>query len=103
MSTKSQAAGASSVTDMHRENHEKVNGLFEEIEQADNAKAKQRTIGAALTELGVPSKEESELINPEILPEIDNDDLRDDTLNEHHGDERDNTTFTVWDLLRPDG
>ena len=80
MYTKSQEAGASSVPAMHREDHEKVNGLFEEFEQADNAKAKQRIVGAALTEPEVPSKEETELINPETLPEIDNDDLKDGAL-----------------------
>ena len=103
MYTKSQEAGASSVTDMHREDHEKVNGLFEEIERTDSAKAKQRIVGAALTKLEVPSKKEKELINPEIFPEIDNDDLGDGALNEHRGNKRDNTKFTVWDFLRPDG
>lgn len=103
MSTKSQAASASPVTDLHREYHEKVNGLFEETERADNATATQRIVGTELTKLEVPSKEEKERINPEILPEFDHDDLRDGALNEHHGDERDDTEFTVWDFLRPDG
>ena len=39
MSTKSQEAGASSVTDMLREDHRKVKDLFEEFEQVEDAKA----------------------------------------------------------------
>ena len=85
MSTKFQAAGASSVPAMHREDHEKVNVLFEEIERTDSAKAKQRIVGAVLTKLEVPSKEETELFNPKIFPEIDIDDLGDGALNEHRG------------------
>ncbi len=38
MFSKSQVAGASSVTDMLREDHKKVKGLFEEFEQAGDAK-----------------------------------------------------------------
>ena len=44
MLTKSPETGASSVTDMLREDHKKVKGLFEEFEQADDAKAKQRIV-----------------------------------------------------------
>jgi hypothetical protein len=40
MLTKSQVASASSVTDMLRDDHKKVKGLFEEFKQAEDAKAK---------------------------------------------------------------
>ena len=84
MLTKSQVASASSVTDMLREDHKKVKGLFEEFEQATDAKAKQRIVETALTELEVHSKLEEELIYPAIRSEIDDEDLMDEALEEHH-------------------
>ena len=83
-STKSQVASASSVTDMLREDHKKVKGLFEEFERVEDAKAKQRIVETALAELEVHAKLEEELIYPAIRPEIDNDDLMDEALEEHH-------------------
>ena len=84
MSTKSQVAGASSVTDMLREDHKKVKGLFEEFEQAEDIKAKQQIVETALMELEVHSKLEEELIYPAIRAEIDDDDLMNEALEEHH-------------------
>ncbi|MEO6111771.1 MAG: hemerythrin domain-containing protein [Nitrospiraceae bacterium] len=83
-SSKSQEAIASSVTDMLRKDHNKVKGLFEEFEQADDATTKQRIVETALTELEVHSKLEEELIYPAIRSEIDDDDLMDEALEEHH-------------------
>ena len=83
MLTKSQVASAS-LTDMLREDHKKVKGLFEEFEQATDAKAKQRIVETALTELDVHSTLEEELIYPAIRAEIDDDDLMDEALEEHH-------------------
>ena len=82
--TKSQKASASSVTDMLREDHKKVKGLFEEFEQAEDAPAKQRIVETVLKELEVHSKLEEELIYPAIRAEIDDDDLMDEALEEHH-------------------
>jgi hemerythrin superfamily protein len=84
MFTKSQEAGTSSVTDMLREDHKKVKGLFEEFEQAEDSKTKQRIVETALMELEVHSKLEEELIYPAIRAEIDDDDLMDEALEEHH-------------------
>lgn len=83
-SIKSQAASASSVTDMLRKDHKKVKNLFEEFEKAGNATAKQRIVETALTEHEVHSKLEEELIYPAIRAEIDDDDLMDEVLEEHH-------------------
>lgn len=83
-SIKSQVASASSVTDMLRKDHKKVKGLFEEFEKAGNATAKQRIVETVLTELEVHSKLEEELIYPAIRAEIDDDDLMDEALEEHH-------------------
>lgn len=82
--TKFQDASASSVTDMLRKDHKKVKGLFEEFEQAEDAATKQRIVETALTELEVHSKLEEELIYPAIRAEIDDDDLMDEALEEHH-------------------
>jgi len=84
MFTKSQEASAASVTDMLREDHKKVKGLFEEFEQAEDTKAKQQIVETALMELEVHSKLEEELIYPAIRAEIDDDDLMDEALEEHH-------------------
>jgi hemerythrin superfamily protein len=108
-STKPQNASASSVTDMLRKDHKNVKGLFEEFEQAEDATTKQRIVETALTELEVHSKLEEELIYPAIRAEIDDDDLMDEALEEHHvvhgllvelkkmkpGDERYDAKFTV--------
>lgn len=82
--TKSQETSASSVTDMLREDHKKVKGLFEEFEQAEDATAKQRIVETVLKELEVHSKLEEELIYPAIRAEVDDDDLMDEALEEHH-------------------
>jgi hemerythrin superfamily protein len=84
MFTKSQEAGASSVTDMLRDDHKKVKGLFEEFEQAEDTKAKHQIVETALAELEVHAKLEEELIYPAIRAEIDDDDLMDEALEEHH-------------------
>ncbi|NWF73328.1 MAG: hemerythrin domain-containing protein, partial [Nitrospirae bacterium] len=107
--TKSHEASASSVTDMLRKDHKKVQGLFDEFEQAGNATTKLRIVETVLTELEVHSKLEEELIYPAIRAEIDDDDLMDEALEEHHvvhgllvelkkmkaGDERYDAKFTV--------
>ena len=83
MSTKTQAA-STTVTDMLREDHKKVKGLFEEFEQAEDTKAKQQIVETALAELEVHAKLEEELIYPAIRAKIDHDDLMDEALEEHH-------------------
>jgi len=109
MSTKSQVASASSVTDLLREDHAKVKGLFDQFEGAKDNKAKQRIVEMALKDLEVHSTLEEELIYPAIRAEIDEDDLMDEALEEHHvvhgligelqqmkpGDERYEAKFTV--------
>ena len=84
MLTKSKTARASSVTNILREDHKKVKGLFEEFEHAEDAKAKQRIVETAVAELEVHSKLEEDLIYPEIRAEIADDDLMDEALEEHH-------------------
>lgn len=84
MSSKTHMIGASSVTDMLREDHKKVKGLFKEFERTDDANARQRTAKMAMTELEIHSKLEEELVYPAIRSEIDDEDLMDEALEEHH-------------------
>jgi hemerythrin superfamily protein len=109
MLTKFQVSSAS-VIDMLREDHKKVKGLFEEFEQAADAKAKQRIVETALRELEVHNKLEEDLIYPAIRAEVDDDDLMDEALEEHHvvhaligelkkmkpSDDRYDAKFTCW-------
>ena len=84
MLTRSQETSASTVTDMLRADHKKVKGLFEEFEQAEDAKAKQRIVETALIELAVHAQLEEELIYPAIRAAIDDEDMMDEALEEHH-------------------
>ena len=84
MGTKLQEAGALSVTDMLREDHKKVKGLFDEFRQAGDAKSKHRIAETASIELEIHSKLEEELIYPAIRAAIDDDDLMGESLEEHH-------------------
>ena len=69
---------------MLREDHQKVKDLFEQFEQAEDNKEKQHIVETALMELEVHAKLEEGLIYPAIRPEIDDDDLMDEALEEHH-------------------
>ena len=84
MLTKSQEVSASAITDLLREDHKKVKRLFEEFEEADDAKAKYRIVETALAELEVHAKLEEELIYPAIRAAIGDEDLMDEALEEHH-------------------
>jgi hemerythrin superfamily protein len=75
---------ASSIVDMLREDHQKVKDLFEEFENTEDSKEKQRIVETALMELEVHAKLEEDLIYPAIREEIDEEDLMDEALEEHH-------------------
>ncbi|HJU04031.1 MAG TPA: hemerythrin domain-containing protein [Nitrospiraceae bacterium] len=75
---------ASTIVEMLREDHQKVKDLFEEFENTEDSKEKQRIVETALTELEVHAKLEEGLIYPAIREEIDDEDLMDEALEEHH-------------------
>lgn len=75
---------ATAVIGMLKEDHQKVKGIFEDFEQAKDSRTKQRLVDTALMELEVHAKLEEGLIYPAIRPEIDDDDLMDEALEEHH-------------------
>ena len=72
-----------SAIELLREDHQKVQDLFEEFEGADN-RSRQRIVDQALTELEIHSKLEEGLIYPAIRDALDEDDMMDEALEEHH-------------------
>lgn len=77
------AATASGVIDMLKEDHAKVKELFEEFESAEGQE--QGEIAAkAMTELEVHADLEEKLIYPAIREAIDNNEMMNEAVEEHH-------------------
>lgn len=77
------AATASGVIDMLKEDHAKVKELFEEFESAEGQE--QGKIAAkAMTELEIHADLEEKLIYPAIRKAIDNNDMMNEAVEEHH-------------------
>jgi Hemerythrin HHE cation binding domain len=76
--------GSNPVFDMLKKDHENVKVLFEQFEQAEDARTKQRIIRETIQELDVHAKLEELLIYPAIRKEIDDKDVMDEALEEHH-------------------
>ncbi|WP_447979426.1 hemerythrin domain-containing protein [Candidatus Nitrospira bockiana] len=74
---------AISALDLLREDHRKVQELFEEFEQADK-RSRQRIAEQALEDLEIHTKLEEGLIYPAIRQEIDDEEIMDMALEEHH-------------------
>lgn len=71
------------VIDMLKEDHEKVKGLFEEFEAAEGRE--QADIAAtAIMELEVHADLEEKLIYPAIREHIDEDEMMNEAVEEHH-------------------
>lgn len=79
----SHAGVASGVIGMLKEDHEKVKGLFEEFEQADG-REKADIAKTAIQELEVHAELEEKLIYPAIREEIDEDEMMNEAIEEHH-------------------
>jgi hemerythrin HHE cation binding domain-containing protein len=84
MATKTLKAQAAQVTDMLRKDHKKVKGLFKKFEKTDKAQEKQEIVGTILTELQIHAELEEKFIYPAIRPKMNNDDLMDEAIEEHH-------------------
>ncbi|HVG02297.1 MAG TPA: hemerythrin domain-containing protein [Nitrospira sp.] len=79
----SKAAFASDVIDMLKADHEKVKGLFEQFESAQGRE--QADLAAtAIMELEIHAQLEEKLIYPAIREQIDEDDLMNEAVEEHH-------------------
>jgi hemerythrin superfamily protein len=69
---------------MLQKDHQKVKDLFDDFEQAEDARKKQRIMNEAIQELEVHAKLEESLIYPAIRNEIDDEKVMDEALEEHH-------------------
>lgn len=84
MATKTQKAQAAQVTDLLRKDHKHVQELFKKFHKAKNAEEKQDIVETALLELEVHAELEEKLIYPAIRAEIEDEELMDEALEEHH-------------------
>ena len=74
---------SSGVVEMLKEDHEKVKGLFEDFESAEGRE--QADIAAtAIMELEVHADLEEKLIYPAIREHIDEDEMMNEAVEEHH-------------------
>ena len=72
------------VFEMLKKDHAKVKSLFDEFEEAKDARTKERIVKETLLELDVHAKLEETLIYPTIREEMDDLDVMDEALEEHH-------------------
>jgi len=79
----SKAGFASGVIDMLKEDHQKVKGLFEEFESAEGSQ-RAAIAATAIRELEIHAELEEKLIYPAIRQEIEEDDLMNEAVEEHH-------------------
>lgn len=77
------AAFASGVIDMLKEDHKKVKGLFEEFESAEGSDRAQ-IAATAIMDLEIHAELEEKLIYPAIRQEIEEDDMMNEAVEEHH-------------------
>jgi hemerythrin superfamily protein len=76
--------GSNPVFDMLKKDHEKVKTLFEQFEHAKDGRMKQRIIREAIQELDVHASLEESLVYPAIREEMDEEEVMDEALEEHH-------------------
>lgn len=74
------------AVELLREDHRKVQELFEQFESADN-RSRPRIVEQALTELEIHAKLEEGLIYPAIREIVEEEDMMDEALEEHHAAE----------------
>ncbi len=72
------------VFDMLKKDHKKVQELFDEFESAEDHRSKARIVQDTLKELVVHAKLEETLIYPAIREGIEQEDVMDEALEEHH-------------------
>ena len=77
------AAFASGVIEMLKEDHQKVKGLFEDFESAEG-RERSEIAATAIMELEIHADLEEKLIYPAIREEIEEDDLMNEAVEEHH-------------------
>jgi hemerythrin superfamily protein len=75
---------AADAIQLLKTDHQHVKELYEEFEQTDDPAAKHQIVETALSELKVHTAIEEEIFYPAVRREIDDDDLMDEALEEHH-------------------
>jgi hemerythrin superfamily protein len=78
------SAAGLSATQLLREDHKKVKGLFDEFESSEDGQAKRRIVEKAIVELTIHAKLEEELFYPTIRRETEEEELVDEAEEEHH-------------------
>lgn len=78
------AGDAQDVLEILRDDHEKVKSLFQEFEEAEDSKTKQRICEETLLELKVHAQLEEEVFYPAVRAEIDEEEIMDEAVEEHH-------------------
>lgn len=84
MATKTQKAQATQITGLLRKDHKKVKDLFKKFQKTDNDQEQQQIVDTALMELEIHAELEEKLIYPALRPRMNDDDLMDEALEEHH-------------------
>jgi len=79
----SKAAFASGVIEMLKEDHQKVKDLFEQFESAEGSEAAE-IAATTIMELEIHAELEEKLIYPAIREQIDEDDMMNEAVEEHH-------------------
>ncbi len=72
------------VFEMLRKDHAKVKDLFDRFQEENNARTKRTIVQETLRELDVHAKLEETLIYPTIRKHMDDEDVMDKALEEHH-------------------
>lgn len=81
-----QSAETAHPIQMLRDDHQKVQHLFEEFDRTEDMAAKKRLVETALRELTIHATLEEEIFYPTIRKEMDDEDMDilDEALEEHH-------------------
>ncbi len=72
------------VLKMLKEDHKKVKAIFDEFEEASDKRKKARLVLEGVNELEVHAALEEEIVYPAIRGELDEVELMDEALEEHH-------------------
>jgi hemerythrin superfamily protein len=72
------------AVEMLRQDHRKVQELFEQFEHSEDSETKKRIVETALTELQVHAALEEEIFYPAVRKEIDEEEKVDEAEEEHH-------------------
>jgi hemerythrin-like domain-containing protein len=73
-----------SAIKMLREDHDKVKGLFEEFEQAEESQAKEQIVENTVRELEIHAALEEEIFYPAAEEQVDEKESIDEAREEHH-------------------